>query len=338
MDSLCSPEELLQHISSLTGKRVLVIGDVMLDTYLIGDAQRISPEAPVPVVKVEEEKHLLGGAGNVARNIASLGGVVTLIALCGQDADGELLKNMLESSGVRPHLVSCPGRPTTIKIRVLARNQQMIRLDKEDSSPISSDIREAIRKKLIELVPDFDVVIVSDYGKGIVDIHLLEDIRAASTKGDLLKILVDPKPQNKDCYHGAYLLTPNTKETSEAARMPVGTREEILAAGRVLLQELEAKHVLTTLGADGMALFENREKVWHVATSARQVFDVTGAGDTVIATTALALAAGFSLPSACVLANYAAGIVVGKVGAATASLEELRASIEKFPPEMESWA
>lgn len=337
MHKQCVPADLLNRLDTLAGKRVLVIGDVMLDTYLVGDAQRISPEAPVPVVKVEEERHLLGGAGNVARNIAALGGEAFLIALCGCDADGERLHCMLRDAGVRPHLVRCNERPTTIKIRILARNQQMIRLDREDDSPVSREAGCELRKTLAALVPEFDVVVVSDYGKGIVDATLLADIRLASPQGDKLKILVDPKPQNTPCYHGAYLLTPNTRETSEASRMPVNGKEQILAAGRALRRELDADHVLTTLGAEGMALFGREEEVWHVATSARQVFDVTGAGDTVIAATALALAAGFPLLSACVLANYAAGVVVGKVGASTASIEELQASIKAFPPEMASW-
>ena len=337
MHKQCSPAELLNRLDTLAGKRVLVIGDVMLDTYLVGDAQRISPEAPVPVVKIEEERHLLGGAGNVARNIVARGGEASLIALCGCDADGERLHSMLRDAGVTPHLVRCKERPTTIKIRVLARNQQMIRLDKEDSSAVSTEAGHEIREALAGLVPGFDVVVVSDYGKGMVDATLLADIRRASPQGDTLKILVDPKPQNISCYHGAYLLTPNTKETSEASRMPVEDKEQILAAGRALRRELDADHILTTLGADGMALFGREEEVWHVATSARQVFDVTGAGDTVIAATALALAAGFPLLSACVFANYAAGVVVGKVGASTASVSEIQAQIEAFPPEMDRW-
>ncbi len=337
MHRLCSPDDLLSRLDTLSGKRVLVIGDVMLDTYLVGDAQRISPEAPVPVVRIEQERHLLGGAGNVARNIAALGGEASLIGLCGCDADGERLNRMLRDAGVTPHLVRCEERPTTIKIRVLARNQQMIRLDKEDSSPVSREAGREVREALAALAPGFDVAVVSDYGKGIVDATLLQDIRQSSPQGDNLKILVDPKPQNVSCYHGAYLLTPNTKETSEASRMPVDGREEIMAAGRALRRDLDVEHVLTTLGADGMALFGKENDVWHVATSARQVFDVTGAGDTVIATTALALAAGFPLLSACVLANYAAGVVVGKVGASTASVEEIRASIEACPPEMTLW-
>lgn len=337
MHKQCAPSELLNRLDALNGKRVLVIGDVMLDTYLVGDAQRISPEAPVPVVKIEQERHLLGGAGNVARNIVALGGEASLVALCGSDPEGERLRGMLGEAGVHPHLVTCGERPTTIKIRVLARNQQMIRLDKENSSPVSSRARAELRDALATLVPGFDVVVVSDYGKGIVDSALLSDIRQASPQGSRLKILVDPKPQNVACYHGAYLLTPNTKETSEAAHLPVEGREQILAAGRALRSELDAEHVLTTLGADGMALFGREEEVWHLATSARQVFDVTGAGDTVIATTALGLAAGFPLLSACVLANYAAGVVVGKVGASTASMEEVRARIEAFPPEMDVW-
>lgn len=339
----CSPQSLLQKIDVLPSGHVLVIGDVMLDTYLIGDAQRISPEAPVPVVKVEETRHMLGGAGNVARNIAALGGKVSLAGVIGKDMDGGRLANMLADALVTPHLILDPARPTTTKIRVLARNQQMIRLDQEQSDGVSRETYLDVMQTLSTLLPHYDVIVVSDYDKGLVLADLLNDIKELAVKsgpdqaGRLPKILVDPKPRHKNYYRGAYLLTPNTKETGESAGMPVGSREEVLRAGKKLKVELGLENLLTTLGADGMALFAADGTVMHVATTARQVFDVTGAGDTVIATIALALAAGFPLLSACVLANYAAGIVVGKVGASTASLEELRFVIREFPPEIVFW-
>lgn len=334
------PETLaaFRHVEELNRGRVLVVGDVMVDTYLIGDALRISPEAPVPVVRVEETRHLLGGAGNVARNIVALGGESVLVGLIGRDADGECLKSMLDNAGVVPRLV--PGaRPTTVKSRVMARNQQMIRLDQESQSPATAEEYAALLAVLESLVPRYEVVVVSDYGKGLVSAGLLDDIRRLgrnSGQGEL-KVLVDPKPQHIQCYHKAWMLTPNAKETSESTGLPVRTRAEIMAAGRRLREELDAAHVLTTLGADGMALFSREGPIWHVPTMARQVFDVTGAGDTVIATVALALSVGFPLLDACVLANYAAGIVVGKVGAATASLEEVRAAMREYPVAMERW-
>lgn len=338
MHDMC-PLNMLERLDALAGGRVLVVGDVMVDTYLVGDAQRISPEAPVPVVRIEETRHLLGGAGNVARNIAALDGHAALAGLAGKDWDGDRLDSMLRQAEVLPHLLR-GGRPTTVKSRVMARNQQMIRLDREDSSTVDSEEYKNLLAILAPLLPQYDVVVVSDYGKGLVTPALLDDIRRLGAREDRPQgphILVDPKPQHKACYHGAFLLTPNAKETSESVGMPVSGRNEVLAAGRRLREELHAEHVLTTLGADGMALFSAEGPVWHVPTMARQVFDVTGAGDTVIATVALALAVGFPLLDACVLANYAAGIVVGKVGAATASLPELRAALEKLPPQMERW-
>lgn len=328
----------LHYVDDLSRGRVLVVGDVMMDTYLIGDALRISPEAPVPVVRVEKTRHLLGGAGNVARNIVALRGASVLVGLIGRDADGERLESMLDQAGVIPRLVR-GERPTTVKSRVLARNQQMIRLDQESQSPTTAEEYAALLAVLEPLVPEFEVVVVSDYGKGLVSAGLLDDIRRLgrnSGHGEP-KVLVDPKPQHTPCYHKAWMLTPNAKETSESTGLPVHTRAGIMAAGRRLREELDAAHVLTTLGADGMALFSREGPVWHVPTMARQVFDVTGAGDTVIATAALALSVGLPLLEACVLANYAAGIVVGKVGAATASPEELRAAMQEHPAIMEPW-
>lgn len=326
------------RLRDLEKGRVLVVGDVMLDTYLIGDAQRISPEAPVPVVRIDRTRHLLGGAGNVARNIVALGGQAAMVGLVGKDADGAHLESLLTEARVEPHLVPVQ-RPTTVKSRVMARNQQMIRLDWENSAPASTEEYRAVMDVLTPLVPEYDVVVVSDYGKGMVTGGLVDDVRRLGRvkTGREPLVLVDPKPQHKSFYQGAYLLTPNAKETSEAAGLPVDGPEEILAAGRRLREDLHIEHVLTTLGADGMALFSAEGPVWHVATAAQQVFDVTGAGDTVIATVALALSVGFPLLDACVLANYAAGVVVGKVGASTASLDELAAAMQEVPPQMERW-
>lgn len=327
-----------RYVDELSAGRVLVVGDVMMDTYLIGDAMRISPEAPVPVVRVEEIRHRLGGAGNVARNIAALKGQAVLVGFAGDDEDGRRLKTMLNEAGVEPRLVY-GKRPTTVKSRVMARNQQMIRLDRESLSPAAPEEYAALLGMLEPLLPDFDVVVVSDYGKGLVSAGLLGDIRRLGSGGAhrVPKVLVDPKPQNLSCYTKAWMLTPNAKETSESTGLPVRTRTEILAAGRRLREKLDVDHLLTTLGAEGMALFSAEGPVWHVPTMARQVFDVTGAGDTVIAVIALALAVGVPLLDACVLANYAAGIVVGKVGAATASAEELRTAMREYPVTMERW-
>lgn len=328
-----------ETVNRLQDKAVLVIGDIMLDTYLSGDADRISPEAPVPVVRIEQERHLLGGAGNVARNITALGGRATLIGTVGEDTSAAYVRELLAADGVKAALLSLSGRNTTVKTRILARGQQMLRLDKEQTLALETEERRQLLKLVERELGELDVIIVSDYSKGIVSasfmVELKELIASCSRK---IAILVDPKPDHTPLYEGTFLLTPNTKETGECARMPVRNLEEILAAGKSLLQQLHVEHLLTTLGADGMALFLSSDEIWHIPTMAQNVFDVTGAGDTVIATLGLALASGLELLPASILANYAAGLVVAQVGAATASPEQLSEAIRHLPsPLLTRW-
>ena len=324
-------------VGDLSGKRVLVVGDVMLDAYLMGDADRISPEAPVPVVRIERERYLLGGAGNVARNIVALGGVATLIGSMGEDASADRIRALVRDEGIGGAFVTLPLRPTTVKTRVMARRQQMLRLDQEDASPFSDDEQEAVLSVVAAQLPDHEVVILSDYSKGLVSAAFMDRFRALlASCPHPVKVLIDPKPSNVGLYGGSFLLTPNTKETGECAGMPVRSREEILAAGRSILGKVGCPHLLTTLGPDGMALFSGAD-VWHVPTMAQDVFDVTGAGDTVIATLGLGLAAGVPLLASCVLANYAAGLVVAQVGAAVASPEALREAIRDLPVVITKW-
>ncbi len=325
-------------VGGLAGKRVLVVGDIMLDAYLIGDADRISPEAPVPVVRIEKERYLLGGAGNVARNIVALGGVATLAGVMGKDASADRIRGLVRDEGICGAFVALPQRPTTVKTRVMARRQQMLRLDSEDASPLSSADQEALLSVITEQLPAHDVVILSDYSKGIVSLSFMSRLRGLlAASPHQVKVLIDPKPSNVGLYGGSFLLTPNTKETGECAGMPVRSREEILAAGRAILEKVGCPHLLTTLGSDGMALFSGPSEVWHVPTMAQDVFDVTGAGDTVIATFGLGLAAGLPLLASCVLANYAAGLVVAQVGAAVASPDALREAIRELPVTITKW-
>lgn len=327
-------------VASLAGKRVLVVGDVMLDAYLMGDAERISPEAPVPVVRVESERHLLGGAGNVARNIVALGGVATLAGTVGSDASAEKIRQLLDEEGIRSALVTLPQRPTTVKTRVMARRQQMLRLDQENSSDFSQQELDMILPVIASELGQHDVVILSDYSKGLVTSLFMTELHSLlRALPHPVHLLVDPKPSNVDLYSGAFIMTPNTKETGECAGLPVRNREEILAAGRTILARTGCPHLLTTLGADGMALFRSPDEVWHVPTMAQDVFDVTGAGDTVIGTLGLGLAAGLDLLEACVLANYAAGLVVAQVGAAVASPDTLVEALGRLPaPHVSRWA
>lgn len=334
---MSSPVLTPEAVERLAGKRVLVVGDIMLDAYLMGDADRISPEAPVPVVRIESERYLLGGAGNVARNIAALGGVATLAGAVGEDGSASQVRSLVNAEGIRSALIPFSGRPTTVKTRIMARRQQMLRLDQEDAHPFSAAEQEAVLDVLAAELADHDVVILSDYNKGLVSAPFMARFRALLAGcGHPVKVLVDPKPGNAALYGGSYLLTPNTKETGECAGLPVHNREEILAAGRAILEKVGCPYLLTTLGPDGMALFSGPD-VWHVPTMAQDVFDVTGAGDTVIASVGLGLAAGLELLPACVLANYAAGLVVAQVGAAVASPQALRQVIDELPVTISKW-
>ncbi len=317
-------------VSNLTKGKVLVVGDLMLDTYLIGDSSRISPEAPVPVVKIEETKQVLGGAGNVARSIVALGGKVSIFGTVGEDKAAQEMKDIFDEHNIQSYLCAIPNRPTTIKTRVLARGQQMLRMDMETSEPLSKDESKKVCDLLATTLEDFEVVIVSDYAKGVVTQDVVDFLLTFRNKeGRQLKIFADPKPDNKHLYKNTFLLTPNLKETAELLNKNLDTIEKVEEFAPLLLKELNINYLLSTLGAHGMALFAENEPIWHIPTKAKQVFDVTGAGDTVIATLALAISSGISVLDACVLANYAAGIVVGKVGSATANPEEMLVAIKK---------
>jgi rfaE bifunctional protein kinase chain/domain len=336
-------ERLCAAIPALTGKRVLIVGDVMVDEYLIGDAERISPEAPVPVVGVEREQLLIGGAGNVAKNIQSLGGKPELISLCGTGSNAATLRHVLQNENLQANLIDIEGRRTTIKTRVLARQQQMVRIDREDTSPLTGTGLDRVLEAIKDRLPHHDVIILSDYGKGLVTDVFMSRLNAlldtyAARHGVRHNVFVDPKTRNFRLYKDVFILTPNAKETSEGAGMPAGSREEILAAGKRIFELLNCSKLLTTLGASGMALFNGQDEVWHIPTTGQAVFDVTGAGDTVIATLALAQAAGISLLDSCMLANFAAGVVVGQVGAASVSPPELEEAVRRHQaPAISRW-
>ncbi|MDR1947131.1 MAG: D-glycero-beta-D-manno-heptose-7-phosphate kinase [Desulfovibrio sp.] len=330
--------ELLEKLRALAGRKVLIVGDVMLDRYLSGDAERISPEAPVPVVRVEEETLLPGGAGNVAVNIRALGGEAVLVGARGDDPEGSVLEQLLEQEGVGVSLTMLQGRPTTTKTRILARRQQVARVDRERTDPYSAEEYGAILGAVARLMPGCGALVLSDYRKGLVAAPLTEGLlRPASERK--LPLLVDPKPDDIALYRGVTLLTPNAEEAGRAARMPVRTRGEITMAGRRIMELADCEKLVITLGERGMAVFEGPGKVSRIPTVARQVFDVTGAGDTVIAALALGEAAGLPLIAACMLANYAAGIVVGRVGAASATPDMTAEAIESLPPPpVEDWS
>jgi len=331
--------KLIDYLEQFTDGRILIIGDVMLDEYLTGTADRISPEAPVPVVRIEKEEHLVGGAGNVARNIVALGGKTTLIGVRGNDAAGKSLQRVLDQDGINAHLLTLDNRSTTIKTRVLARQQQVVRIDREDDSPFLDQETQALLNLAATILPDCSAVVVSDYGKGIVSESFMRGLQGLiKVSARQIPLLVDPKPQNFTFYRGVTLLTPNAKETSESVAMPVKSTQNIVTAGRAMLEKLECRHLVTTLGSRGMAVFEDSENIYHIPTTGRQVFDVTGAGDTVIAALALGLATGVPLVPSCLLANYAAGVVVAQVGAAVATPNQVAEAVATLPkPVISRW-
>lgn len=309
--------------------RILVIGDLMLDRYLWGACDRVSPEAPVQVVRVQRETYSLGGAGNVVANLRSLGAEVELIALIGDDAAGQTLRQLLAEQRVgATGVVHSQNRPTTVKTRVLAVQHQLLRFDVESTAP-GSDVDAASMLAFLQLrAAQTDVVILSDYGKGVLTKALVRQlIRVCREAG--LPVLVDPKGRDYAHYYGATLLTPNRKEAAAATGLALDSAHAIDHVGQTLLRDLGLSACLITLSEDGMALFQ-AEGAQRLPTLAREVFDVTGAGDTVIAAIAFGLACELDMLAACQLANRAAGIVVGKLGAATVTLDEL-AALEPAP-------
>jgi len=313
---------------------VLVVGDVMLDHYLWGDAGRISPEAPVPVVDVQEESFRLGGAANVARNVVSLGGRVELLSVVGRDSRADDLRSLFENEAIPTEgLVEDASRPTTLKTRILAGRQQVVRVDRESREPVAGAVRKLFVDRLLGRLAEVDALIVSDYGKGVVDLGLMETIAAAARKTGVL-VAVDPKESHFYQYRRVSVVTPNVHEAARCARLTIRDLATLEEAGRKLLGDLESEALLVTRGPDGMSLFEPGVETAHIPTMARKVFDVTGAGDTVVAALTLARAAGGSWAQAAVLSNAAAGVVVGEVGTAAVTTEQLLRALEVgFPVE-----
>ncbi len=312
----------------LTGferKRILVIGDLILDRYIWGKVNRISPEAPVPVVEVTRENFLLGGASNVANNIISLGGYATIIGVAGCDRGGEILKKMLEERGIHCDGVFWSSRPTTVKTRVIAHSQQVVRFDREDKAKVDGKILKGLLDCIHTGMPEHDAVIISDYKKGVVSSELVREVIRQSRPKKIF-VSVDPKVGHFHCYKNVSLITPNVAEASIASGIEIRDEKSLLAAGRSLLRKISCDAVLITRGEQGMSLFR-KDKVVHIPTVAKNVYDVTGAGDTVISAFTLAFAAGASLEESAVIANHAAGIVVGEVGTAVATIEQLGKSL-----------
>ena len=310
----------------LAGARVACIGDIMLDRYVYGSAERISAEAPVPVLRVERETTMLGGVGNVFRNLATLKACPTLVAVAGPDDAGQSIADQLAALGGTVHILSEAGRPTTIKTRYIAAGQQLLRADAEDSRPITAATQDLVEEHVETVAPQVGAIVFSDYGKGLLIPELLHRLIAIANRADC-PVVVDPKGEDYATYRDADLITPNRSELRDASRLPVASDDEIVAAGRRIIDVCGIRNVLVTRGAEGMTLICGNGAAAHLPTQARDVFDVSGAGDTVAAVMAASLAAGLELSAATRLANAAAGQVVGKIGTASVMPDELNEAL-----------
>lgn len=319
---------LVALINQLVGARVLCVGDVMLDRFTYGEVTRISAEAPIPVCRVVNETIMLGGAGNVVRNLDALGAVTEFVTVVGADEAGRQVDDFLRTlSAVNACLLTDAARQTTIKDRFIAGVQQLLRVDRESIDPVDGNIAAQVRARSEVALGSVGAVVVSDYGKGVLAGDAIATLTGkARAAGQPL--IVDPKGDDYTRYTGAFLVTPNCPELGEASRMPVGTDEEIIAAARHIASSCGIENVLVTRSGDGMTLV-TRDDVHHLLPEAREVFDVSGAGDTVVATLAAALAVGAPLLDAARLANVAAGIVVGKVGTAVAYPDDIADAIHR---------
>ncbi|WP_420346032.1 D-glycero-beta-D-manno-heptose-7-phosphate kinase [Pelagibius sp.] len=320
--------DLTARLGRLKSVPVLVLGDVMLDRFVYGSVDRISPEAPIPIMRIERETAMLGGAGNVLRNLAALGACPLGVAVVGEDAAGwqvrDLAATCLEPVGGRAQLVTDAGRPTTIKERFIAGGQQLLRADREDAGTLGNEVTAAVAEAAVAAVKDAAVVILSDYGKGVLSPPVVEAVLAAAAKRGC-PVVVDPKGRDFSRYRGADWVTPNRRELQEASGLPVGDNGAVVAACRRVIDETGIAAVLATRSEQGMTLVQAAEggEVHHLKAQAREVYDVSGAGDTVVAAFALALGAGLAPAEAASLANAAAAIVVGKLGTAVAQPGEI---------------
>jgi D-beta-D-heptose 7-phosphate kinase/D-beta-D-heptose 1-phosphate adenosyltransferase len=321
---------LFENTGLLHNARVLCIGDVMIDRFIYGSIDRISPEAPIPVLLVEREKFMLGGAGNVVANIAALGAKAALAAVVGSDVSGEDIQKQLESLNIQSELDVSRERSTTVKSRYICGMQQVLRVDREKTVAIPAAVEEKLIKRITKIIPEFDAVILTDYKKGLLtDKVIAATIESARQHGK--PVIVDPKGNDFSRYRGATVIKPNHKGLETATGMKVGTDDEVRAAALKLIMECGIETVLATRGKDGMSIITKNAEPVHIPAQMREIYDVSGAGDTVIATFATCLAVGLPVRNAALLANVAAGIVVGKTGTATARLDEIRAALEAAP-------
>lgn len=320
-------QRLAGEVERLRDTRVLCVGDVMLDRYIYGDVQRISPEAPIPVLKVRDERAMLGGAGNVVRNLSALGAQVSFVSVVGDDDAGREIAAMLGELGdVTSRLATDGTRRSTIKTRYVGMSQQMLRADLESDAALSLSVQDEVIRHIQSLLLDVQVLVLSDYGKGVLTSDVCK-VAIEEARDRNIPVIVDPKGRNYYRYSGASVITPNRRELSEATGIALSDDASIVDSARGLMSQFGISSVLVTRSQQGMSVVDGETAVTHLPAEAREVFDVSGAGDTVVSTLAAALAAGFSLVDAAGLANVAAGLVVGKVGTAVVYRDELSAKL-----------
>lgn len=319
-----SKENLVKAIHSFSNINILVLGDIIVDHFIWGNVTRISPEAPVPVVNVTNENLLLGGSANVLHNIFAMGGKAALCGVIGTDwMGGKLIDLLKETQSSTDGVIKDPHRPTTKKTRIVAQGQQVVRFDRENSAPLSDEILSELSTFIGESIHLFDAVVISDYAKGVINKTLMDHLLEKLVSFPDIPVIVDPKPGHLPFFKNTTIITPNHHEAERMSGIQIQDDDSLTQAAKHLQETLQCKAVLITRGESGMALLEKNKPIFKIPTKAKEVYDVTGAGDTVIASLALALASGLSYAEASVLANYAAGIVVGKIGTATVSKNDL---------------
>jgi len=312
--------------------RIVILGDLIIDQYIWGKVSRISPEAPIPVVEVVRENFSLGGAANVANNLSALGASVEICGVVGEDSYGGMLLGMLKEKGIETRLVvKDPARPTILKTRIIAHKQQVVRVDREDARSLEGEGLARMKEHLLEAIPNADAMILEDYGKGVIQEGLLSEI-VPMARGLGKIVTVDPKRDHFPFYKGVTAITPNRLEAEEATGIQLSDEEGLHEAGTRLMARLKCDAVLITMGDQGMCLFEDGEPPLKIPARAREVYDVSGAGDTVIAVFTSALVAGATFRQAAMLSNVAGGLVVEKLGTAVVTRDEIRARIEQFAP------
>jgi len=323
-------ERLIGIVRACRNRKIMVLGDIILDQFIWGDVERISPEAPVPVVVVRREEFRIGGAGNVAANIKALGGEPLMVGVINTDTSGERIQHEMErlklsSTG----LLIDVGRPTVVKTRIIAAHQQVCRVDRESPAPMSMELFRKAHRFLQTVLPRTEAILVSDYGKGLVNQRLLSNVLPMAQKAGTI-VAIDPKFQNFSIYRPATILTPNLKESEFASGVRITDDKTLRQAADIILKKTRAENLLITRGEGGMTLFRPTGYSRHIPTAAREVYDVTGAGDTVIGTLTLAMSTGANPEESAILANIAAGLVVAKLGTATVTPDEMVQAIRQY--------